>query len=364
MERPPSQVRQRALGDVEVVADEVALREAAGGEEDLVLVRDRDVVTADSHAVGSHAMRKAALALVLPLALLAFVAAGCGGSDGGSTTESTAATGTVTNTAAATSARCAKPNLTLLNKGALTVGTDNPAYPPWFGGGTVKGSKWQINDPSTGKGFESAVTYAVAKQLGFTPKQVTWTYVPFNRIFAPGTKPFDVAVNQVSITPGPREGRHLQRRRTTTRTRRSSCSRAQTIAKVTTVAGLQGYKLGAQLGTTSYDYIKNHIKPSSSPAVFPQNAGAIQALKNGQIDGLVVDLPTAFYVTAVQVPNGTILGQFPAVPGGEHFGMVLAKGNTLAPCVDKALAALKANGTLEQIQQQWLAKATGAPVLK
>src|SRR4029078_4198744 len=115
--------------------------------------------------------------------------------------------------------------------------------------------------------------------------------------------------------------------------------------------------------TTSYDFIKNQIKPSGSPAVFPQNAAAVQALKNGQIDGLVVDLPTAFYVTAVQVENGTILGQF-AATSGEHFGMVLAKGSTLTQCVDQAISDLKANGTLQRIQQQWLAKATGAPVLK
>jgi polar amino acid transport system substrate-binding protein len=308
-------------------------------------------------------MRKAALALLLPLALLALVAAGCGGGKSASTTGSTATTGTVPAARTATSAPCSRPNLNLLSKGVLTVGTDNPAYPPWFGGGTTKGSKWQINDPSTGKGFESAVTYAVAKHMGLTPKQVTWKYVPFNRIFAPGSKPFDVAVNQVSITPA--------RAKVVTfsdpyydQNQAIVVLKGSDIAKVTTVDGLKGYKLGAQLGTTSYDYIKSHIKPLSSPAVFPQNAGAIQALKNGQIDGLVVDLPTAFYVTAVQVPNGTILGQFPAVPGGEHFGMVLAKGNTLAPCVDRALAALKANGTLEKIQQQWLAKATGAPVLK
>ena len=123
-------------------------------------------------------------------------------------------------------------------------------------------------------------------------------------------------------------------------------------------------KLGAQLGTTSYQFIVDNIKPSSKPAVFPQNAGAIASLKNGQIDGLVVDLPTAFYVTAVQVPNSTILGQFSTKAGGEHFGMVFEKGNPLARCVNAALATLKANGSLARIQQQWLAKATGAPVLK
>ena len=112
------------------------------------------------------------------------------------------------------------------------------------------------------------------------------------------------------------------------------------------------------------DYINDTIKPDKQPAVFPSNAGAIQALKNGQIDGLVVDLPTAFYVTAVQVPNSTILGQFPSETGGEHFGMVLAKGNSLVGCVDQALASLKSSGALAKIQQQWLAKATGAPVLK
>ena len=136
------------------------------------------------------------------------------------------------------------------------------------------------------------------------------------------------------------------------------------IAKVHSVAGLKPFKLGAQLGTTSYQFIVGTIKPKAQPAVFPQNAGAVQALKNGQIDGLVVDLPTAFYVTAVQVPKGKILGQFPTAAGGEHFGMVFAKGNSLVPCVNAALGRLKANGTLARIQSTWLAKATGAPILK
>ena len=291
-------------------------------------------------------MRKAAIALVLPLALLALVAAGCGGDDNGSTTESTTSTETSTSTGSTAATSCDKGNLTLVKAGALTVGTDNPAYPPWFGGGSPKGSKWKINDPSTGKGFESAVAYAVAKELGFARSEVEWTYVPFNRSFAPGTKPFDFDINQISITPARakvvtfsspyydqnqaivvlkgtrhRQGDHGRRPARRTSSAPSSARRATTTSRTS-------------------------IKPSSSPAVFPQNAGAVQALKNGQIDGLVVDLPTAFYVTAVQVPKGTILGQFPAVPGGEHFGMVFPKGNSLASCVNDALATLKQNGTL------------------
>jgi polar amino acid transport system substrate-binding protein len=258
---------------------------------------------------------------------------------------------------------CAKAKLDLVSSGKLTIGTDNPAYPPWFGGGELEGSKWQINDPSTGKGFESAVAYAVAKELGFSHDQVEWTYVPFNRAFAPGKKSFDFDINQISITPA--------RAKVVTfsspyydQNQAIVVLKGTPISKVRTVAGLRKYKLGAQLGTTSYDYIKNRIRPTTSPAVYPQNAGAVQGLKNGQIDGLVVDLPTAFYVTAVQVPKGTILGQFPAVPGGEHFGMVFAKGNPLVTCVNRAIAKLKRNGTLQKIQQQWLAKATGAPVLR
>ena len=136
------------------------------------------------------------------------------------------------------------------------------------------------------------------------------------------------------------------------------------IAKVTTVAGLKPYELGAQLGTTSYQLIQSQIKPSKKPSVFPSNAGAVQALKNKQIDGLVVDLPTAFYVTAVQVPHSKVLGQFPAQPGGEHFGLVFQKGNSLVTCVNKALGTLRSNGTLKQLDDKWLAKATGAPILK
>jgi polar amino acid transport system substrate-binding protein len=258
---------------------------------------------------------------------------------------------------------CHKDSLDTVSDGKLTIGTDNPAFPPWFGGGEVKGSKWKVNDPSTGKGFESAVAYAVASSLGFSKADVQWTYVPFNKSYAPGKKSFDFDINEISVTPA----------RAKVVAFSSSyydvnqalvVLKGTPIAKVKSIAGLRKYKLGAQIGTTSYSTITDLIKPSKSPAVFDDNTSAIQQLKNKQIDGLVVDLPTAFYVIAAQVPNGTILGQFPTVAGGEHFGMVFAKDSSLTGCVDRALDTLKANGSLKRIQQQWLAKATGAPILK
>jgi polar amino acid transport system substrate-binding protein len=295
-------------------------------------------------------MRKAIVSLtVLALGVLVAAAVGSAGSSSASATAAAAA--------------CTKDSLTLVNDGQLTVGTDNPAYPPWFGGGSPKGSKWKINDPSTGKGFESAVTYAVAKQLGFAKDEVKWAYTPFNKSFAPGKKAFDFDINQISYTPA-------RAKVVTFSASYYNVNQAVVVVKGTKIAairsknGLRSFQLGAQLGTTSYDFIVNSIKPSSKPLVFDTNDVAVQALKNKQIDGLVVDLPTAFYVTAVQVPNSKILGQFASGTSGEHFGMVFQKGNSLAGCVDQALAKLKRSGTLKKIQQLWLAKATGAPVLK
>jgi polar amino acid transport system substrate-binding protein len=253
--------------------------------------------------------------------------------------------------------------LTLVNPGQLTVGTDNPAYPPWFGGTPPKGSKWKVSDPASGKGFESAVVYAVANYLGFPRSSVTWAYTPFSKAFAPGPKSFDFDINQISYTPARAKVVSFSASYYDVN-QAIAVVKGTKIAGVRSVAGLRGFKLGAQLGTTSYGFIKTKIKPTQQPSVFPTNAGAVQALKNKQIDGLVVDLPTAFYVTAVQVPNSKILGQFPAAPGGEHFGMVFQKGNSLVGCVNATLAHLRKSGQLKSIQQKWLAKATGAPVLR
>jgi polar amino acid transport system substrate-binding protein len=292
----------------------------------------------------------AKLALFAILAAsLAFLAAGCGGSSSSS----------ADTTAASTS--CDKGDLNLVKSGTLTVGTDNPAYPPWFGGDPQ--SPWKVSYPPSGKGYESAVAYAVATNLGFAHKDVSWIVVPFNTAFAPGPKKFDFDINQISFTPA--RAKVVDFSSSYYDVNQAVVGlQSEPIAKATSTADLKPYKLGAQLGTTSYDYIVKNIKPSQKPAVFDTNDAAVQSLKNKQIDGLVVDLPTAFYVTAAQIPNSTIVGQFPTTGTPEHFGMVLEKGNSLTKCVDKALAHLRTSGALGQLQKQWLSKAAGAPVLK
>jgi polar amino acid transport system substrate-binding protein len=287
---------------------------------------------------------------ILLILLLSILAAGCGGS-------SNKASSDTTGTAAAAS--CDKGSLNLVKPGQLTVGTDNPAFPPWFGG--AEKAPWKVSDPYSGQGYESAVAYAVASKLGFAKSEVKWIVVPFNTSFAPGAKKFDFDINQISYKPA---------RATAVDFSDSYYDVNQSlvvlkgtpIASATSIAALEPYKFGAQLGTTSYDYIVNNIKPSKKPAVFDTNDAAVAALKNKQIDGLVVDLPTAFYISAVQVPKGKILGQFPTVGTPEHFGMIFEKGNSLVTCVNDALTKLRTDGTLKSLQAKWLQ--ADAPVLK
>jgi polar amino acid transport system substrate-binding protein len=186
---------------------------------------------------------------------------------------------------------------------------------------------------------------------------------PFNNSFRPGKKSFDFYITQVSYNP--QRAKAVDFSKAYYYVNQSIVGRkGKPIASVRSINGLKKYKLGAQVGTTSYSTIVNLIKPTSSPKVYDTNDAAVQALKNGQIDGLVVDLPTAFYVTAVQVPDGKVIGQFAAKGTKERFGLVLQKGSKLTPCVNKALDRLWANGTIKTLQRIWLAKATGAPVLK
>jgi polar amino acid transport system substrate-binding protein len=299
------------------------------------------------------------LLLTLLLAALAVVAAGCGGDD-----EDDGGSAAGTTTAETTSDEsCAKDQLDLVSSGKLTIGTDNPAFPPWFDGGTPKGSKWEINDPGKGQGFEGAVAYAVADKMGFAKNEVEWVVVPFDQSFKPGPKSFDFDINQISIKPERAKNADFSEPYYDVN-QALVALKGSTLANAKTTADVKDAKLGAQIGTTSLTYIQDEIQPSKDPAVYNTNNDVISALKAKQIDGIVVDLPTAFFVTAVQVPTGTIVGQFPDAGEQEQFGLVLAKDSALTACVDEAITALRDDGTLDQIQQEWLADKANAPVLE
>ena len=299
------------------------------------------------------------LLLTLLLAAFAAVAAGCGGDDD----DGDSAAGTTTSAETTGDEDCAKDQLDLTSAGKLTIGTDNPAFPPWFDGGSPKGSKWEINDPSKGQGFEGAVAYAVAKKMGFAKNEVAWVVVPFDQSFKPGPKSFDFDINQISIKP--ERAKNVDFSEPYYDVNQALVAlKGSTLANAKTLAAVKDAKLGAQIGTTSLTYIQDEIEPSKDPSVYNTNNDVISALKAKQIDGIVVDLPTAFYVTAVQVPAGTIVGQFPDAGEQEQFGLVLAKDSPLTACVDKAVTALRDDGTLDQIQQKWLADKANAPVLQ
>jgi polar amino acid transport system substrate-binding protein len=268
------------------------------------------------------------------IAITALVLAACateGGSDG-------------------TAASCAKEDLTLVQEGVLTIGTDDPSFPPWFDfdGG-----------PSTGTGFESAVAYAVAEELGFTAEEVVWVVVPFNNSYTPGEKDFDFDINQISITAERDEAVDFSDGYYTANQALLGFADSD-IAAATTIEELRGFRLGAQVGTTSLDFINEVIQPETEPLVYDTNADAKAAFDAGQLDGLILDLPTAFYVSAVEIEGSAVIAQFPTgEEGGEQFGMLFEEGNPLRDCVNEALA----NVDLEALQQEWLSDVVEAPVI-
>ncbi|SDS27085.1 ABC transporter substrate-binding protein [Actinopolymorpha singaporensis] len=248
---------------------------------------------------------------------------------------------------------CAKGDLDLHAPGTLTVATDQPAYEPWFAD----------DNPSSGKGFESAVAYAVARQLGFTASEVTWTRVRFNNAIQPGPKDFDFDINEFTITDQRKKAVDFSSSYYDA-TQAVVALKSSPIANAKSVAGLKDAKLGAQVNTTSYDVINDVVQPARQAQVFRSNDDARQALANGSIDGLVVDLPTAFYMTAAQLEGATIVGQLEQKSGTpEQFGLVLDKGSPLTACVTRAVDALRDDGTLEELAKTWLADVAGAPVL-
>jgi polar amino acid transport system substrate-binding protein len=260
---------------------------------------------------------------------------------------------TPTASASVSASTCAPGALQTTTAGKLTIGTDNPAYEPWF----------SDNKPSNGKGFESAVAYQVAQRLGYSAENVTWVSVTFNNAIAPGPKKFDFDINEFSITADRKKAVDFSSpyylvRQTVITTKKSK------IANAKSIADLQSAKLGAQVGTTSYQAITDLIKPSAKPSVFNSNDDAKAALVNGTVDGIVVDLPTAFYMTAAELDDGVIVGQLPQVGVPEQFGLVLDKDSALTGCVSTAVDQLRQDGTLAVLEKTWLAGSGGAPELQ
>ncbi|GHG78281.1 ABC transporter substrate-binding protein [Streptomyces griseocarneus] len=290
----------------------------------------------------THAGRLAAA-----LAVLLAAAAGCAPQDDTDAAKST-------DRPAPGAHACAKGRLDTRAPGKLTVGTDKPAYAPWF----------QDDDPAGGKGFESAVAYAVADRLGYDRSDVVWQTVPFNSAVAPGAKKFDFDINQVSISDERRRAvdfssGYYDVRQAVVALKDSPAAGAKDVA------GLKHARLGAQVGTTSLDVVNDVIRPDRAPAVFQKNDFAKTALKNGQVDAIVVDLPTAFYITSAEVPEAKIVGQFEAKgAAAERFGLVLDKGSGITGCVSDAVDSLRRDGTLARLEKKWLSEAADAPVLK
>jgi polar amino acid transport system substrate-binding protein len=287
----------------------------------------------------------------MAIAATAAVLAACGSSGGGTGGSSAAAS----PSASATTAACTPAGLAakheLVTPGVLTVGTDSPAYPPWFVG----------NNPANGKGYESGVAFAVAKEMGFTPSQVKWIREPFSNSYAPGPKKFDFDINEISFSP----------ERATAVTFSDSyyaVEQALVALKGTPIvtkhspSDLKTYVYGDQVGTTSLAFINTAIQPTTRPKVFQTVNDAKQALQTHQIAALVADTPTAQFISSDQIKGSVVVGRFPS--SGEHFGMVFAKGNPLVTCVNQALAKMKSDGTLDQLTQKWLKIYTSIPALQ
>jgi len=285
-------------------------------------------------------MRKSLIGL---LAVAGLTLSACGGSSESS--ETTAAAGTSGN-------ECTTGKT--LAEGKLTIGTGNPAFSPWV----------ENDAPESAEGFEAAVAYAVATQLGFSTENVSWVRTSFDEAIQPGAKNFDFNLQQYSITD--------ERKQTVSfsdpyyTTNQAIVGYADSAAaSATTVAELQGLKFGVQSGTTSLEFLNTVVMPTNEPYVYDDNAAAKAALEAKQIDAIVVDLPTAFYISAVEIEGTKVIGQFPAGEGtvADQFGLVFDLDSPLVECVNVALAALKESGELAAIEQTWLSDKTSAPVI-
>jgi polar amino acid transport system substrate-binding protein len=295
-------------------------------------------------------MRPTTVAVVAAIAVLTASAglAGCA-----SSTSSSASPGSGTSSSAsASTASCSNAAIQdqLYAKGQLTVATDKPVYPPWF----------VNNKPSNGQGYESAVAYAVAAQLGFAKSQVTWAYEPFNSSYAPGPKKFDFDINEISYSAQRAQAVTFSDSYYDVQQALVALKNSPIVAKHSP-ADLKTYVFGDQVGTTSLQFINSQIQPTQTPKVFETLNDVKQALQTKQIAALVTDTPTAEFITT-EIPGSVVVAQFPST--GEHYGLLFAQGNKLVTCVNKALATLKSNGTLAKLTAQYLKDFTSVPTIQ
>jgi polar amino acid transport system substrate-binding protein len=299
------------------------------------------------------------LALIPAIAL---IVAACGGGASSAPSGTPAATATSGATAEPTPVACAPENLETVAAGRLTIGTDNPAFPPYFEGREGGNNEpWdpEWGDPTTGEGFESATAHAIATQLGYAEADVDWVVVPFTNSFAPGPKDFDFFIGQVTFNEERAQGADLSE---------GYYFGNQTVvvmedsefASATTTTELKDAELGAQVGTTSLATIEDVIQTTPEAGVYNTTDDAIEAMTNGQIDGIVVDLPTAFFITNVQIEGAKIVGQIGEAAGAqpEHFSLVLELDSPLTSCVNGAVQAVADDGTLDDLVAEWLPDAS------
>ncbi len=262
--------------------------------------------------------------------------------------------------AASTSGALAKCKTTILSqevtKGVLTVATDDPGYTPWF----------VNNTPTNGKGYESAVAYAIAGELGVKKKDVKWVVEPFDSSYLVGKKAFDFDINEISYTAA--RAKAVTFSESYYDVQQSIVAlKTDAIVKKHTPKELKSYLYGDQIGTTGLAYINDYIKPTRAPRVYSTLDQAVLALQTGQIDAIVIDTPDGQYMASAQIVKNkkliaTQVGQFPST--GEHYGLLMTKGDPLVGCVNTALNAMKANGTLAALQQKWLGIYTNVPEIQ
>jgi polar amino acid transport system substrate-binding protein len=290
---------------------------------------------------------------VAAVAAITALTAGAGLAACSSSTSSSASSSPSSSSASASTASCTYSGVQgeLYAKGTLTVATDKPAYPPWF----------ENNQPSNGEGYESAVAYAVAAQLGFSKSQVTWAYEPFNDSYAPGPKKFDFDINEISYSAA--RAQVVTFSDSYYDVQQSLVAlKSSPIVSQHTAAELKNYVYGDQVGTTSLAFINSEIQPTKTPKVFESLNDVKQALQDKQIAALVTDTPTAQYISSSEISGSVMVAQFPST--GEHYGLLFAKGNPLVGCVNKALATLRSNGTLAKLQAKYLQIYTSVPTIK